>query len=272
MPLQNPLIIGDHNFKQFVGDGKTVMAGGELRYLSALPRTAPYGSLGVPVFEDSFTAFSRQEIMDRAVALDEQEGQVCDLIDYQPKNQNGLPYCWIYGCVGALEATRRVRGLPYEELSPESAGGPITGYRSRGGYGEEGLRYLSATGCCRQSLWPKQKIGSQANITPEVKADYEHHRITEWFDCQTGNVEQLWTMLVLGFPCPLGLDWWGHLIFACGVAVDRQANKIVGTTIRNSWGDWGSKNKHGVSGFSVLTEGKSRGDFYGVRSVTASTL
>jgi len=265
-------VYDDHNAHELTGDGKVVFAGGEMRMLSAMPRKSAYGSIGVPTFGDNFKVMTRSEIIDRAVYLDENEAQISDLLDYPSKDQNGLPYCWIYGCVGALEAIRRVQGLPYVELSAESAGGPITGYRSRGGYGEEGLQYLSKTGVANQSLWPKNKVGGPSNVTAEVKADYENHRIKEWFDCETNNVEQLWTMLVLGFPCPLGLNWWGHLIFACGVVVDRASNKITGTRIRNSWAEsWGAKNKHGVGGFGVLTESKSRGDFFGVRSVTAST-
>ena len=186
----------------------------------------------------------------------------------------GVHNCWIYGTTGAVEAVRRVQGFKeWVELSPESAGGPITGYRSRGGYGEEGLKYGSSVGFAAQTLWPRQKIGGPSNITAEVKASYENHKIGEWFDGKTNSLNQLWSLLLMGMPCPLGLNWWGHLIYACDVVVDRAANKIVGTRIRNSHGkDAHSKNKHGVAGFLTLTPGKSQGDFFGIRSVTKSTL
>lgn len=262
-----------NNYRELVGDGKQVSIGGEARLLTYQKRVSAYGSIGAPTFEDAgFKELTEAEILDKAIYLDEQEAQLYHLIDFPAKDQNGLPYCWIYGTTGAVECVRKLQGLPYVELSPESAGGPITNYRSRGGYGEEGLKFGSQTGFASQDLWPRQRIGGPSNVTAEVKASYENHKIKEWFDCQTNNLRQLWTLLLAGHPCPLGLDWWGHLIYACGVAADRQKSQIVGTVIRNSHGrDAHSKNKHGVAGFLTLSPSKSRGDAFGIRSVTAST-
>jgi len=268
-------IFGDHNFRQLIGNGRSVMAGGEPRYLvdgygepCSKPRVSAYGSIqGATPFHERFTVLSREEIRERAIDLERTESRVSDLINFSSKDQNGTSYCWNNGVVGAVEACREMAGLPYVSLSPASVGGPITGYRNVGGWGEDALKYISENGIARSELWPDNAIEPKY-MTAEVKADYENHQILEWFDLETDNVLQLWTMLVHRIPVPLGLNWWGHLIYGCDVVV--QGNSLL-TRIRNSWNDiWGAKNKHGVGGFGVLEESRSRGSQFGVRAVTAS--
>lgn len=271
MLYANEKIYGDgfSSTAELVGDGTVVHVNGEPRYLTRKPRTAPYGSLG-PTFESSLKAFSREEIKNRAIHLANTESRISDMVDFEGKDQNGTNYCWIFGCIGAFEFVRRKQGNPHQPLSPASAGGPITGYRNVGGWGEDGHRRLKEVGVCRTVLWPDTAISAKY-LTAEVQQDYANHKIVESYDGQSNNVEQLWTLLLLGIPCPLGLDWWGHLIWACDVVV--LPDGTLGTRIRNSWNDaWGSKNKHGRGGFSVLTEAKSRGDFFGIGSVTNSAL
>lgn len=259
-------IYGDHNAHELVGTNGQVFAGGEVRYLSALPRKAAYGSLGGPTFAQRYgAAFSRDEIRTRALELERTESRLSDLIDFASKDQNGTNYCWINGVVGALECARRKQNLPHISLSPASAGGPITNYRNVGGWGEDGLKYLTQTGVCRSELWPDNEIRA-GRLTGDVKRDYLNFKIMEFVDVETNNVEQLWSLLVRRIPCFLGLNWWGHLVYAVDVVV--LPDGTLATRIRNSWGQWGAQNKWGVWGFGVLSESKSRGDAGGVTVAT----
>jgi hypothetical protein len=257
------VVYGDSNWRELVGDGSTIRIGSDDRLLSYRPRTVPYGHAGAPTFEAAgFKAFDRKELKERADELEAKKARLSDLITWKPKDQNGTPLCWSFGSCGACETARVAAGMPYISLSPASCAGPITGYHLRGGWGHDFLEQAAKTGIATSALWPDYSFKVRPNA--EIESSYQDHKVLEWFDLQSNNVDQLWTMLVLGIPCPLGLDWWGHLIFA----VDYVPGQ--GTRIRNSWGDWGAANDHGVMGFSVLTEGKSRGDSYGVRAVTPS--
>ena len=262
-------VFDDSNIAELVGSNGVVMAGGEPRYLTSKPRPTAYGSAGMPTFDaGGFTAFSESEIIRRATILQDKYQRISDSITWKPKDQNGTPLCWSFGSCGACEVSRVQGGMPYESLSPASCAGPITGYSLRGGYGEEFLKQAKETGIASSKLWPDYSFkGGHSLRTPEVEESYENHKILTVYDCRSNDLLQLWTMLVLGKPCPLGLDWWGHLVFACDVVVERGI--IVGTRFRNSWGDWEAKNVHGVSGFGVLSPAKSRGDCYAVVEMTS---
>lgn len=259
-------IYDDHNLDEIVGKNGEVFVGGEMRYLTSKPRQTAYGSAGLPTFDGTFAAFNEAEIIRRATALQLSQTRISDCIYWKSKDQDGTPLCWSFGSVGACEVKIVQQGLPYTSLSPASCAGPITGYNMRGGWGEEVLKQAREVGIARSSLWSDYSFKVRPN--EEIKEDYLNHKIIDAYDCRSNDLLQLYTMLVLGHPCPLGLDWWGHLVFACDVVVENGV--IVGVRIRNSWGDsWGAKNKHGVGGFGVLAPSKSRGDCYAVAQMTS---
>jgi hypothetical protein len=271
MLYKNEQVIDDNNYKALIGNGETVVVDGSLRMLSRKPRKEPYGAAGMPPFEESgIKLIPRNEWRDRIKEMERLKSRVSDTIKFPSLNQGQTNYCWINGVVHAVMITRAVQGLPYVALSPASAGAPIQNYRNEGGWGEEGVKYLVNHGVANQSLWPANAINSKY-MTEAVKADYKNHRIEEVWDGKSNNFDQLASLCLQRIPGPLGLDWWGHLICFCDLVEIESGH--FGCRIRNSWGENdGVKNDHGVGGFRVLSESRSRGDFQGIRSVTASPI
>lgn len=262
-------VYDDSNYQELVGDGTQVVAGGEVRYLAAQPRNRPYGALaGSKPFAADFQVIPRSEWSARIKEMEQRQSRLSDLATWQPLDQNGTSYCWIFGCVNALMLTRAAQGLPHVRLSPASAGCIIKDFRNQGGWGGDGIEFLSQHGCCNTTLWPEDAI-NRKYATPAADADRANHKILEFWEGDENNFNQLMTLLLLRYPCPLGLDWWSHLICACD-PVEIESGRY-GVRIWNSWGNWGAANRHGMMGFSVLAENKARGDFYGVRQATAAT-
>lgn len=262
-------VYDDYNYRQLIGDGTKVMVCGEMRYLTAMPRTRPYGSLaGCRAFGADFQTIPRHEWSARIKDMEKYKSRLSDLITWKAKDQNGTNYCWMFGVVGALETQRKVQGVPYVELSPASAAGPITGYQNVGGWGGDALEYLSQHGCCNAKLWPTCAINRNL-MNDAVREDYKNHKVLEYWEGEDRNFDQIMTLAFMRFASPLGLDWWRHLVFGCD-PVEIEPGRF-GLRIRNSHSDNnGAKNDHGVGGFMVLAEEKARGDFFGIRQVTSA--
>lgn len=173
----------------------------------------------------------------------------------QAKDQDGLGYCWVYGSTRALEVQRAVAGLPFRDLSPESVGGPCTGWRNRGGYASEAFEQLESAGACESSfmdaphsLHPNRwKAGWQENA--------KLHEAVQWVEIGA-SFDEVITCLLLRIPVAAGLDWWGHLV--CFLDPVILPDGSVGVLFQNSWGvDWPTQ---GANGFATLTEQKATPD------------
>ena len=177
------------------------------------------------------------------------------------KNQDGLGYCWVYGSTTTVEVARVKAGLPHVELSPESVGGPCTGWRNQGGYAAQAFTQLESHGACENSFmdqanslnWRAWKKGWQANALK--------HTVTRWYDI--GNefpiFDEVISLLLNKIPVAAGLDWWGHLIIFMDPIILPDGS--VGVLARNSWGkDW--PNVPGVSqdGWFCLDEDSASPD------------
>ena len=152
------------------------------------------------------------------------------------KDQDGLGYCWVYGSTTCVQVARIKAGLPHVELSPESVGGPCTGWRNQGGYASEAFQQLETYGACESSFmnapnslnWRGWQAGWQANALK--------HRVQRWYDI--GNefpiYDEVISLLLKGMPVAAGLDWWGHLIIFMDAII--LPDNTVGVLARNSWG------------------------------------
>jgi hypothetical protein len=187
-------------------------------------------------------------------SMEASKSRVSDLIiqgGLESLDQNGTNYCWTNGVVTCIESNRCANGLPYLKLSPASVAAPIKGYRNQGGWGGEALEYIVAHGICTTDLWPANAISR--SYFDNSRANASLHKVTEWYDLNSRNFDQLMTCLLLRIPVAIGLNWWSHEVAAIDPVVVSPGR--YGVRIRNSWGP-----SYGDNGFAILTESKATPD------------
>jgi hypothetical protein len=224
------------------------------------PRYAGYGSIpGTVPFNSSMPPrIPRDEWPERIADLDALHGWLTNLIDWPARNQAKTNFCWANGPCTAAEIEAAVQGLAHVEWSAASVACPIKNYRNQGGWGADAVEYLVETGACATAYWPNAAIARQYD-DQESRADRANRRVLEWVDVPADDFDALATCLLSGYACAVGYDWWGHEV--CATRLVQTGKRSYGVEIRNSWGDdWGSKNEHGVGGFSVLSESKGTPD------------
>lgn len=223
----------------------------------------PYGSMpNVPAF--GLPIFSKQELADRA--NDKIKGvngastnrKIIQAGGVIALDQNGTNYCWINAVIQMIQCLRAIQGLPNIKLSPASVGAPIKGYRNSGGWGGEGLEYIVKNGVASIETWPANAI-KESYDNAASQASRALHKVTEFMDVIS--YEQMATLLVLGFPVAIGLNWWSHEV----LAVDYNPDGTV--VILNSWTPtWGDE------GYSTLSASKANPDDACCAFVTNASL
>ena len=171
---------------------------------------------------------------------------------FQSLDQNGTSYCWINAPVQCVHYVRAIQGEKHVPLSPASVGAPIKGYRNVGGWGTQGLKYMTEHGVAPQSMWPANAINRKYD-TAESREERKKYIVDEWWELKANSFDQLVTCLLLGYPVAIGLSWWGHEVTACAVAVRGSDDFLV--DIDNSW-----SSRWGDNGHSLLTQSKATPD------------
>lgn len=172
-------------------------------------------------------------------------------------NQGSFGYCWAHSGTSAVMLLRAAANQPYVPLSAFSVAATIKKGRNEGGWGAQGLDFMTEKGIASQALWPQGDASYARYDVPEVWADAAKHRVTEGFwDLQAAQYDrrltfdQVGTLLLSRIPVIGDFNWWGHSV--CLMDLVETSPGQFGVRILNSWGDgWGD------NGTSVLTGSKA---------------
>ena len=146
-------------------------------------------------------------------------------------------------------------GLPFHDLSPESVGGPCTGWRNEGGYASEAFDQLQNAGACESSYLDAPHSLRVNRWRPGWQQNAKLHEAVKWYEIDA-SFDDVITCLLNRIPVAAGLDWWGHLV--CFLDPVLLPDASVGVLFQNSWGvDWPSP---GANGLAVLTESRATPD------------
>lgn len=94
-------------------------------------------------------------------------------------DQNGIPYCWYYGAVGAMMTCYAIQGGFVPHLSATSGAAKIKNYREQGGWAKEALtheRGIQAIGVGELRLWPEHQNDRRYD-TPELRENAMMHKV-----------------------------------------------------------------------------------------------
>ncbi len=259
MPYMSPIggmpVIDNINAGQFINP----IVDGHQRLCSLMPRDMnkyPEGHTGFAALRP-FQQYTKDQIIQRIQQRDAARSGLRHILDSKKvpcKDQDGLPYCWIYSGVHTVEIAYAVQGDGYVALSATAAGSMITGGQSRGGYGAEAIDFLSKHGTCREQDWPEHQISTRYR-TAKVDEMSQQNIITDWGELPSGNLDQLAAAVLNNFAVTIGLAWWGHQVTIIDLVL--LPNNVIGFVFDNSWGmGWGD------NGRGVLTPDKARGDMF----------
>lgn len=197
---------------------------------------------------------SEPEIVERAQFQEQHGLRISDYIrriQMPHKDQGRTNYCWINAPVHGVEVVRVIAGHSYVSLSPASAGAPIKNFRNVGGWGTQGLQWMSQNGVVPSDKWPDNAI-DRRYWTDDNRKLALSFRVDEWDDFEPRNMRALCSALVFGVPVAVGYNWWLHEVLACDPII--KDSRIAGVRIRNSWQGWGD------FGFGILEGRQAQAD------------
>jgi len=242
--IKNRLIIDDNNYRQFLNDYDSNHNKG---YNPRDYGAAPLGTFSEEIPREFYIPSS--EWRDRIEFLDKHKAQCVDyknLGGFKSLNQGSTNYCWINAPIQACHYVRIMQGLEHIPLSPASVGAKIKKFKNVGGWGSQGLEYLHKYGAVPQSMWPANAIDRRYD-TEENNEIRSKYRVPEFYELPARSFHALVSCLLLGWPVPIGLNWWRHEVLACKVLIrgeDPESDTVI--EIDNSWGtSWGD-NGHGI--------------------------
>ncbi len=129
--------------------------------------------------------------------------------------------CWAHSGVSACLLLRCAGNMPYADLSAYAVACIIKSYADEGGWGAEGLDFLTTRGCPTSEFWPQRSV-DRANDRPETWADAALHKVTEgWIDLvaqqydRTMSFAQRATLWLSDGPTIDDFNWWSHSVCGC---------------------------------------------------------
>lgn len=266
------LLIDDNNYREFIGNRLEVDFGGQRRILGALARRTEAGLCKVAAPAAPDFLIPRDRWPELIAKKDEEGSWLADIIAPEIRreitrreDQNGLGYCWTY-CVTIAAIVERIRqNHPLAFLSAESIGGPITGWRNRGGWPEDALGRLISHGACPQEYMDRPNSLSPSRWKDGYEEAALDYRATEFWDydvfCKPFDAavsSAIWTV-----PYGGGLGWWAHAIMG-GLRVKHVGGEDF---IVQHWNSWGLD--FGEEGWFWLEESRAKFDLglFGIRQM-----
>ena len=192
-----------------------------------------FGS-GVP-YGDRLPVLGIEECKDRTEWAEAHNATLFDVAKRHKipcKNQGSRPFCWGYGACTAYELNYAARYDRYVELSPDLTCAEATGGRSRGGWANEFLKVAEKRGIAPQSMVQRQTLRYRDYDTPEINAERQKYKPTEWVDYRRGDSAALRSACVSNIASGIGLMVWGHLMAVAGWTYNEKHGELW--LIRNS--------------------------------------
>lgn len=181
------------------------------------------------------------------------------------KDQNGIGACNAFATINALEACRRMKGLPDVRLSPGDLYSRINGGRDQGSLPQDALKVLLQEGVATAASVPYLHWRNVIN-RPEVVAERKRFRFLEALWCPT--FDHAASALQQGFVLDTAVWWYSSdPVDADGWLRDvgggrRGGHAIAGVGLVNRSGRWGIKIANswsrawGRDGYGVLPEAR----------------
>lgn len=218
------------------------------------PARSGYGDLPQAPKFDSKLLIPKSEWQDRIKEMEFQKSRIsdwCDQAGLKVLNQGQTNFCWANAPVHCVEIIRVMMNQPAVKLSPASVACKVNGFRNEGNWAGNALGYMVQNGVVPADLWPENAIDKQFDKAENWKAAGDF-KLTNWWELQPRNMDELVSCLLRRIPVAIGLNWWGHEV----TAVDAVwVNGGVAIRIDNSWGEtWGDKGRGILSGSKMYAD------------------
>lgn len=255
--LRGDLVIGDDIAEGLAAQNRDRRRGFKARDWNAKPFGSYANALSMPIIpRDEWD--ERIEELERTGSLltDIERHRKVPVLDQMKTN-----YCWCFAVVAAMMARAAAQGVDVPDLSAASAAAKIKNYQNVGGWGGEAIEGIGKYGVSTLDLWPNATIDPRYD-THEQQLNAKQHLVAEFEELPPKDFDAVMTCLLMGFPVPAGLLWWGHLVCFMDPVIIKPGE--YGVRFKNSWGASWEK-----SGHAILTESKATPDEANcVRTVT----
>jgi hypothetical protein len=286
-------IICDDNAHQFITDPEI---DGERKARGLVPRnwdTHPAGCYkAAPYKKVDFPLIPKSEYEARIKDMESEGSRLSDIRMkgmygqmIPSRDQNGRGYCWFHSGTGALIYVRARDHQPYADLSAYSGACVIKNFRDEGGWGAQGVDFLTEKGCCISEDWPQRGTDRKYDTKQAWERALKYRLAEGWYDLESAQYDRNLTYdqvitLVLSRICVVvDFNWWSHSVLAIDATtaanafksareesgkrmakrkfdkvwdVDNPVTGGINLRIQNSWGDsWSDR------GMGVLTGNKA---------------